>query len=113
MRVFLLCNLGGWHVSVEVLSYDRTTNVMRVRCGKQYGSIEYDRVFLPDSKYNRQDFKIVSVENMEELNAKLTELRAGHRTGEAHSEAAWRHRTRQPAEEGAQADGEEGVGQAE
>jgi hypothetical protein len=61
MRVFLLCNLSGkWEIHAEVLSYDRTTNVMRVRlkCG-----IEHDRIFLPHSKYNRSDFKIETLED--------------------------------------------------
>lgn len=56
MRVFLLTNLGGsWRVSVEVLAYDKHTNVMRVKC--KNGTV-YDRIFLPDSKYNRSDFKL-------------------------------------------------------
>jgi hypothetical protein len=88
--VFLLCNLGGWHVHVEVLSYDRSTNMMRVKCSKQFGGVEYDRVFLPDAKHNRSDFLIVSVNNVEELNAKLAELRSRHPARETHGEEAGR-----------------------
>jgi len=88
MQVFLLCNLGGWHVHVEVLSYDRKTNRMRVRTSKQFGGIEYDRIFLPNAKHNRTDFLIVSVNSAEELHAKLAELREGHSTRETHGQEA-------------------------
>lgn len=87
MRAFLLCNLSGqWEVSVEVLSYDKATHRMRVKTAKRFGSIEYDRIFLPDSKYNRSDFRIIAVNDAGELNAKLAELRARHQAREAHGE---------------------------
>lgn len=56
MRVFLVY-VGGAkpRIHAEVLSYDRTTNMMRVKC--KNGS-EYDRVFLPNSKYNRTDYQL-------------------------------------------------------
>jgi hypothetical protein len=77
VRAFLLCNLTGrWEVSVEVLSYDPATHVMRVKTAKRFGGIEYDRVFDPRSKYNRQDYRVIKANDTEELHAKLTELRA-------------------------------------
>ena len=77
MRAFLLCNLTGeWKVSVEVLSYDKATHMMHVRCAKQYGGIEYERHFDPALKYNRTDYRIITANDVGELNAKLTELRS-------------------------------------
>lgn len=72
MRVFLLCNLTGeWKVHAEVLAYNRATHMIRVRVKS---GVEYERVFDPNSKYNRSDYKIVHYE--EGTNAKLPELRA-------------------------------------
>lgn len=62
MRVFLIHKRidGTERIHAEVLSFDRATNVMRVRvkCG-----IEYDRIFLPKSKYNRSDFRIATMKD--------------------------------------------------
>lgn len=62
MRVFLIykCTDGTERIHAEVLSYDRGTNMMRVRvkCG-----IEYDRIFLPNSRYNRSDFRIATLKD--------------------------------------------------
>lgn len=59
MRVFLIYKGtdGTERVHAEVLSYDRSTSMMRVRvkCG-----IEYDRMFLPNSRYNRSDYRIAT-----------------------------------------------------
>jgi hypothetical protein len=54
---------------------------MRVRVR---GGIEYDRVFLADSKYNRSDFLIRDEDDY----AQLPELRARHQAGDEDCEAA-------------------------
>jgi len=64
MRMFLVwVGSDPHHISVEVLSYDRTTNMMRVRCKD---GTEYDRIFLPKAKHNQRDFKLVTTEDDED-----------------------------------------------
>lgn len=62
MRVFLIYkNVDGTEsIHAEVLSYDRSTNMMRVRVK---GGIEYDRHFLPNAKHNRSNFRIATTES--------------------------------------------------
>lgn len=58
MRVFLVW-IGSTpnRVHFEVLSYDRTTHMMKVKC--KDGTV-YDRIFDPKMKYNRTDYKLVT-----------------------------------------------------
>lgn len=58
MRVFLVwIGTEPHRIAHEVLSYDRASHVMRVRC--RDGTV-YDRIFDPKMKYNRSDYKLVT-----------------------------------------------------
>lgn len=85
MPTFLLWKRTG-EVHAEVLAYDRETHMMRVRVD---GGIEYDRVFLPKSKYTREDYQLLTVEDDD---AKLPQLRARHQARNQNRQASWRDR---------------------
>jgi hypothetical protein len=58
MRVFLVwIGTTPHRVHFEVLSYDRTTHTMKVKC--KDGTV-YDRIFDPNSKYNKLDYRLVT-----------------------------------------------------
>lgn len=58
MRAFLVwIGTEPHRIHFEVLSYDRATHRMRVRCKN---GVEYDRIFDPKSKYNKSDYKLVT-----------------------------------------------------
>jgi hypothetical protein len=64
MRVFLVwIGTEPHRIHYEVLSYDRATHMMRVRCRD---GTEYDRSFNPNLKYNKTDFKLVTTEDDED-----------------------------------------------
>ncbi|HEX6825822.1 MAG TPA: hypothetical protein VF077_05830 [Nitrospiraceae bacterium] len=74
MRVFLY-HLRMKQYHAEILSYDRATHMARVRVK---GDIEYDRIFLPDAKHNREDFQLVTLEDDDAKLPRICEkLRAG------------------------------------